>query len=106
MIGWVLPRSVDDEGFHIRIIFKDGMIARGNSCRIFDRAAELKTNVVIALSANREPLSFQQCGLMHQTVRVVQNSINSAFRHHISRLIFLSHGSSLTGFDSPLSEPL
>lgn len=37
----------------------------GDPCRIFDWAAQLKADVMVAFFAKREALSFQQSGLMH-----------------------------------------
>ena len=45
--------------------FKDDMISGGDPCGVFDRAAQLKADVVVAFFAKREALSFQQSGLMH-----------------------------------------
>lgn len=63
--GPTLAQSVDNEGFHIRIIFKDGVITGRDPCGILDSAAQLKTDIVFALPANREPLFLQQGSLMH-----------------------------------------
>jgi hypothetical protein len=82
------------------------MIPRSDSCGIFNRAAQLKTDIVGALPADWEPLVLEQSSLVHQAVRIVRNPVDSAFRHHISWPIFLSHKGSLDGFDPPLSESL
>src|ERR1700704_4618997 len=84
-------RSVDEKGFGIRIIFEDGVVSGGNLRRIFNRAPQFKTNAVFALPANWKPLALQQRSFMHQAVRLVHDSINSAFRYYFSRSIFLSH---------------
>jgi hypothetical protein len=81
------------------------MITRSDSRGIFDRAAQLKTDIVLALLANWEPLVLEQSSLVHQAVRIVINPVNSALGYHISWPIFLSHDASLDGFD-PLSESL
>ena len=99
-------RSVDDEGLHVRIILKNSVIARSDSCGIFDGTAQLKADIVSALSANWEPLVLEQSSLVHQAVRIVSNPVNSAFRHHVSWPIFLSHDGSSDGFDLAASESL
>ena len=58
-------RSVDDERFHVRIILKNGVITGSDLCGIFDGAAQLKTDIVSALSANWEPLVLEQSGFVH-----------------------------------------
>lgn len=99
-------RSVDDERLHVRIVLKNGVIARSDSCGILDSAAQLKTDIVSALSANWEPLVLEQSSLVHQAVRIVSNPVNSAFRHHVSWPIFLSHDGSSDGFDPAAPESL
>jgi hypothetical protein len=93
-----IRRSVNDVRFHIRIIFKDHVIAGSNLRGIFDRAAQLKSDIVLTSPANREPLAVQQSSFMHQTVRVMDNPVNSTFRHYITRTIFISHNGSLIRF--------
>jgi len=58
-------KSVDDERLRIRIIFKNGVIAGSDSGGIFDRPPQFKTDIVVALPANGEPLVLEQSGLMH-----------------------------------------
>jgi hypothetical protein len=95
MAAGFYSRSVNNEWFRIRIILKDGVIAGGDSCGIFNSSPQLKTYAVPALSAEWETRAFQQSGFMHQAMRGVHNSVNPTVRHQISRLVFLSHPSIL-----------
>jgi hypothetical protein len=58
-------KSVDDERLRIRIILKNGVIAGSDSGGILDRPPQLKTDIMVALPANGEPLVLEQSGLMH-----------------------------------------
>lgn len=63
--GSALIGSVDDERLYVRIVFKYGVITGSDSGRIFDCPAQFKTDIVLALLANGEPLVLKQRGLMH-----------------------------------------
>ena len=58
-------RSIDDERLHVRIVLKNGVIAGSDLRGIFDGTAQLKADIVSALSANWEPLVLEQSGFVH-----------------------------------------
>jgi len=74
-------RSVNDEWFRIRIIFKDGVIAGGYSGGIMYGSPQFKTDALPALPAKRKTSAFQQGGFVHQPVRGMSDPVNSTFRH-------------------------
>src|SRR5947209_11489924 len=76
-------------GLSVRIIFQNGVISRGNFRRIFDGAPQFKSHVKAALLANRKLISSQQCGFMHQTVRVVKHAIYAALWNEFSGPVLL-----------------
>ena len=91
--GWAgfYCRSVNDEWFRIRIIFKDGVIAGGYSGGILHGPPQFKTDALPTLPAKRETSTFQQSGFVHQPMRRMRDPVNSTFRHQITRLVFFSH---------------
>jgi hypothetical protein len=60
----------------------------GDFVGIFHGTEKLKADCALALPANRKPVTGQQRGFMHQTVRVMGDAINAAFRDHISGPMF------------------
>jgi len=77
-------------GLGVRIVFQDGVIARGYARGIFYRSPQFKANAQFALSAKWEPIAHQQRGLMHQAMRIVRNTIDAVFRHHLSWPVLFS----------------
>src|SRR4029077_13949590 len=63
----------------VRILFKNGRGAEGDSAPVLYPANQGETNSVTALLASREAALGQQCGCVHQAVRLaVLNAINAA----------------------------
>ena len=60
------------------------MVAGRDSRRILDRAAQFKTNTVVALLAYGESVTLKERGLMHQAMGLVHHPVNPAFWYQFS----------------------
>jgi hypothetical protein len=60
----------------------------GDFVGIFHGTEKLKADCALALPANRKPVTGQQRGFMHQTVRVMGDAVDAAFRDQISGPMF------------------
>jgi hypothetical protein len=75
----------------VRIIFENGVIARGNVDGIFDGAPQLKPDGHRTSLANGKFVACQQRGLMHQPVGIVRHAVDTALRDEFSGPVLPLH---------------